>query len=150
MGYLWGLTWGKTKSKFGLKITFITFQVIIWNDNYHPPTPEDEAVRGEKNKMSTEIFLILTGTNMYSSKLLWWRNEPASCVPAGINYRGRTTDRQIATVHTKTWLQIHTHIPENKEIEKSRLSVQSLILCLYITNNAILITCLHAAFIDWA
>lgn len=31
--------WGKTKSKFGLKITFITFQVIIWNDDHHPPTP---------------------------------------------------------------------------------------------------------------
>lgn len=29
MGYLCDLTWGKTKSKFGLEITFIAFQVII-------------------------------------------------------------------------------------------------------------------------
>jgi len=43
------------------------------------------------------------------------RNNPASRVPAGMNYRARTTDRQLAMLHTKIWWQIPTHVLKTKE-----------------------------------
>lgn len=74
--------------------------------------------------------------------------------PPAVFQQELTTEQGLQTdscvTHRNLITDTHSYT-KNEEIAKSRLSVQSLFDPLSIfTNYAILISCLHAAFIDWA